>query len=273
MKKLTNLLIAAAMLAGMTVTTAYADERAAVAGDMNGDVLVSLEDIQAILDYWAGSLNDGAADADSQRAFFAEKYSVDDAQFDAVDIDEDGMITGMDAEAIRIYIICRDWTDADYELTKENLPALRETAQKAVNDNYLVGYCDDDGVYRIVSDKEKFCETYVVFEFAYKTGTKPTGLDSVFTGNYYELERADGITEVYSLPLGFTFGDVNKDGEVNSLDATEVLIDYAEKLINEAAADSDTTERNIRSDYNKDGEIDSLDATAILVDYAEELNK
>ena len=59
-------------------------------------------------------------------------------------------------------------------------------------------------------------------------------------------------------------GDVNKDGSIDSLDATKILINYAKYLNNGGKKPS-------TGDTNGDGIADSRDATAILVYYAEQL--
>jgi surface protein len=66
----------------------------------------------------------------------------------------------------------------------------------------------------------------------------------------------------------YLLGDVNGDKQVDSKDATAILIAYADALVNDTtikAADMPA------GDYNKDGEVNSLDATAILIAYAEYL--
>jgi hypothetical protein len=59
-------------------------------------------------------------------------------------------------------------------------------------------------------------------------------------------------------------GDVNKDGSIDSLDATKILINYAKYLNNGGKKPS-------TGDTNGDGIADSRDATAILIYYAEQL--
>ena len=61
------------------------------------------------------------------------------------------------------------------------------------------------------------------------------------------------------------FGDVTKDGVVNSEDATEILVKYAEALVK--GKSSAQLDEKI-ADVNKDGKINSEDATIILVYYA-----
>jgi flavodoxin len=60
-----------------------------------------------------------------------------------------------------------------------------------------------------------------------------------------------------------TLGDVNKDGKINSIDATEILIYYANELVNKNySIDS------YSADINKDGKINSIDAVRVLMYYA-----
>ena len=73
--------------------------------------------------------------------------------------------------------------------------------------------------------------------------------------------------------LNYIKGDVNLDGKVDSSDATEVLVSYAENLIGKRSTEinANTTVSDINADVNLDGKIDSSDATEILVMYAENL--
>lgn len=65
---------------------------------------------------------------------------------------------------------------------------------------------------------------------------------------------------------GYSSGDLDADGEINALDASLVLMEYAAK-----ATGKDTTFNDIQgmvADVNKDGAIDALDASDILRYYA-----
>lgn len=59
------------------------------------------------------------------------------------------------------------------------------------------------------------------------------------------------------------FGDLNEDGSVNSIDATSILVFYA----NSIAGKTESVDKLI-ADANKDGKVDSKDATQILIYYA-----
>ena len=61
-------------------------------------------------------------------------------------------------------------------------------------------------------------------------------------------------------------GDVNGDGLVDSVDATQVMIHYANLS---AHKDGTISEDKLSvADYNDDGLVDSVDATGILIYYA-----
>jgi len=65
---------------------------------------------------------------------------------------------------------------------------------------------------------------------------------------------------------GCISGDVNNDGEVNAVDASEVLTYYAKTSTN---TDSSFTEAQKKAaDHNEDGEINAADASSILAYYA-----
>lgn len=66
-----------------------------------------------------------------------------------------------------------------------------------------------------------------------------------------------GISKALNFKLKQVKGDVNGDGEVNSLDAAQVL-KYDANLIDLS------DEQKVRSDVNGDGEVNSLDAAKIL---------
>ena len=62
-------------------------------------------------------------------------------------------------------------------------------------------------------------------------------------------------------------GDVNRDGQVNSLDATAVLVYYA--LISTKQDGGFDEEQKKLADYNRDGAVNSSDASDILAYYAD----
>lgn len=66
----------------------------------------------------------------------------------------------------------------------------------------------------------------------------------------------------------FEPGDANKDGKLDSKDATAILVDYAGSLLGKKST------LDIKAaDINKDNKVDSKDATAVLVKYAESILK
>ena len=60
----------------------------------------------------------------------------------------------------------------------------------------------------------------------------------------------------------YLLGDVNKDGKINALDATQILR-YANNKSSVIASMSEEEAKG-RADVNKDGKINALDATQIL---------
>ncbi len=61
-------------------------------------------------------------------------------------------------------------------------------------------------------------------------------------------------------------GDVNGDGQINSVDASAVLAEYSAISGNKPA--SFTKEQNDAADINKDGKTDAVDASQILSYYS-----
>jgi hypothetical protein len=288
MKKLISILSAAAMLAAMTVMPASAADAEPVFGDADGNGKVELSDIDAILDYYCVYLNDGSGlyldsvnaetyeiekDAAAEKAFLSERFSISEDQFKAMDTDSDGIVTSHDTIAIINYIIVRDYGDKEMEFTAENLGAIREESKKISNEQYLVLSKDDKtDTTKIISDKKQFYGQQIEYlGTCKKDNTLQKKLYKYIEGaRYYEKDNADGTVDIYLLSEDLVFSDVNEDGQVDSLDATLILVNYADRLLNGSVSDS--TDTLICSDFNNDGAMDSLDATAILIDYAKRLN-
>lgn len=85
------------------------------------------------------------------------------------------------------------------------------------------------------------------------------GTDSVF-----EEVLFDAVGDV--LPGGYTLGDVNNDGFINSSDASRVLEEYAAQSTGKESVL--TEEEKLAADVNGDGYINANDASAILAYYA-----
>ncbi|MDE6848473.1 MAG: hypothetical protein K2J44_03895 [Ruminococcus sp.] len=88
-------------------------------------------------------------------------------------------------------------------------------------------------------------------------------------GQVFVLRYSSTNTDFASKCAFMTFsekGDVNGDGFVDSVDATQVMIHYA----NLSAKGNGTISEDKLSvaDYNDDGLVDSVDATGILIYYA-----
>lgn len=79
-------------------------------------------------------------------------------------------------------------------------------------------------------------------------------------------EEAEVIYDYFSQikPQNFTVGDVNGDGMINAVDASNILSAYADI----STGTEIILNRNV-SDVNGDGMIDAIDATQILMIYAE----
>lgn len=74
-------------------------------------------------------------------------------------------------------------------------------------------------------------------------------------------------TEItFYVKQGFTKGDVNEDGSINALDASQVLTEYASVATGKASVLSDR--QKSAADVNEDGSINALDASSILTYYA-----
>ncbi|MDE6833595.1 MAG: leucine-rich repeat protein [Ruminococcus sp.] len=87
----------------------------------------------------------------------------------------------------------------------------------------------------------------------------------------YENSSVQAFAEKY----GYNFrvieddknlGDVNSDGFVDAVDATDILIEYA--TLSTSGISTFTTEQKPSADINSDGEINAVDASYILAYYA-----
>lgn len=75
------------------------------------------------------------------------------------------------------------------------------------------------------------------------------------------------IKETYEETYYYKQGDVNKDGRVDAVDASQVLSLYS-KLITEKPLTADEKDQLTRADMNNDGYVNSIDASMILNYYA-----
>ncbi|MBR3900201.1 MAG: hypothetical protein IKJ60_01455 [Ruminococcus sp.] len=62
-------------------------------------------------------------------------------------------------------------------------------------------------------------------------------------------------------------GDVNEDSTIDSIDATAILVEYANTSTGNKP--TFTSSQSIAADVNKDGFVNSTDASKILAYYAE----
>ena len=67
-------------------------------------------------------------------------------------------------------------------------------------------------------------------------------------------------------PVTYTLGDVNRDGEINAVDASSVLAYYARISTNQEGGYDE--EQELAADVNHDGDINAVDASNILAYYA-----
>jgi len=83
----------------------------------------------------------------------------------------------------------------------------------------------------------------------------------------FAVDNADNISAELTLPIvvGVKLGDVNFDGKVNAVDASQVLAQYAKASVNEPY---DFTEKQFAAgDIDENGILDAVDASAILAYY------
>ncbi|WP_303764992.1 dockerin type I domain-containing protein [Ruminococcus flavefaciens] len=66
--------------------------------------------------------------------------------------------------------------------------------------------------------------------------------------------------------MTYTLGDVNRDGEINAVDASSVLAYYAMTSTNQDGGYDE--DQKTAADVNHDGDINAVDASSILAYYA-----
>lgn len=83
------------------------------------------------------------------------------------------------------------------------------------------------------------------------------------------LEGIHLITFPKNAVMEYGLGDLNKDGTVNSMDATVILAAYADYILTQKI--DLTYSQQMAADVNRDEKIDSKDATMILTYYAKQI--
>lgn len=84
----------------------------------------------------------------------------------------------------------------------------------------------------------------------------------------FSVDNANNISEELILPIsvGIKLGDVDFDDDVDSVDASMVLVEYAKLSVNEPY--SFTEKQFAAGDINENGKLDATDASSILAYYA-----
>ncbi len=84
----------------------------------------------------------------------------------------------------------------------------------------------------------------------------------------FSVDKANNISEELILPIlvGVKLGDVDFDGDVDSVDASLVLAEYAKLSVNEPYSFNE--KQFAAGDINENGKLDAIDASSILAYYA-----
>lgn len=160
-----------------------------------------------------------------------------------------------------------DWTEIDdisVEVGKVlgktvkdvmGLPSYQIYQRKAESDRDRNGVRDDE-YYGILYGARLVGTPAVIVEHSFHTN-KAAAKWLTSSENLKVLAKAQAAAIAKYFGVGGFRGDVNGDGEINSLDASLVL-KY------DAGLTSLTEEQKKAADYNQDGEVNSLDASAML---------
>lgn len=93
-------------------------------------------------------------------------------------------------------------------------------------------------------------------------------IDDKSTGNSWDITSESKTEKNIVMHLNsYTMGDLNNDGLIDAVDATAVLIEYAE--VSTSGETTLSERQKLAGDINKDGLIDAVDASIIQVYYAE----
>lgn len=137
--------------------------------------------------------------------------------------------------------------------------------------NYTVSVSLTGGKYNMTSDvySDKFNildkndnpDSYRIIKYNFTVDDKISKESFTVTKN--EENEKDVVVHFYSVMLG----DVNEDSTIDSIDATAILVEYANTSTGNKP--SFTSSQIIAADVNKDGFVNSTDASKILAYYAE----
>lgn len=93
-------------------------------------------------------------------------------------------------------------------------------------------------------------------------------IDDKSTGNSWDITSESKTEKNIVMHLNsYIMGDLNNDGLIDAVDATAVLIEYAE--VSTSGETTLSERQKLAGDINKDGIIDAVDASMIQVYYAE----
>ena len=137
--------------------------------------------------------------------------------------------------------------------------------------NYTVSVSLTGGKYNMTSDvySDKFNildkndnpDSYRIIKYNFTVDDKISKESFTVTKN--EENEKDIVVHLNSVMLG----DVNEDSTIDSIDATAILVEYANTSTGNKP--TFTSSQSIAADVNKDGFVNSTDASKILAYYAE----
>ena len=147
----------------------------------------------------------------------------------------------------------------DKELT--NAPKIDILISNEGHDAHFIG-----------KDGNKYIYTVVYSDFDIVTyGKIIMAMPSTELNNmaYQEIGYLNEYTvaQTYEDSYYYRLGDVNKDGRIDAIDASQTLSLYS-KLVSGQPLTAEEQDQKTRADMNKDGYVDSIDASLILNYYA-----
>ena len=170
-----------------------------------------------------------------------------------------------------------DKYDLDWHILRADEPASHET-----EDPYTGETITTDGFYKDPTDTIPvlFKQPHICLVPNVETSPKEQSelaqlvLDELgFSANAAFNQSMDvGDIDMYNIDLlNLKYGDLDSDGTVNALDASNILTYYSDSQTGntDTYTDEDIADITLLGDYDADGAVNALDASLVLKEYAE----
>ena len=116
-------------------------------------------------------------------------------------------------------------------------------------------------------------KSFTVYDYTFKKTSEESPEQFIYVDEPFTGEKIGDVyyPMTYLVNTGsFMMGDVNGDGKITAVDASQVLVEYTK--LTDGSGDFDARKKKA-ADVNADGKITATDASAILIYYAELTDK